>query len=456
MSDPVRLVYAGEILEGFEADAVKRAVGERLKLEGAQLDRLFTGKKVVVRREIERAKAEKMVARFQRHGASFRIEPIKAGASEGTPSQPVPLAPPPETPDVGGDTVADRNNPRTQVLEEVMCEACGQIQYLAERCELCGSPLGRRKAAPEPAEVPEPSAPAPDSGAGAGPASILMPPTPEMLAELERSRLSLAAQPDWNQFESPSFFNLSPRGRMGRVYFGIGTLLGVGALMWLGLGLLLMPYWPVLYAATAVAALVGVWFLRLLVLRLHDLGWRAWWAALVLVPGLNLALVPLLMLLPGQKVFNRFGHPPMASNALIGIAAVLLLAFDTVTIGTLAVDPTHRQEFRFDQWPPIALRDVNLETRSVQAPELPSDEELLTKLVSPSAVKDFKDGYWPAPAHRAFAWSPDGAHAWSGGAEGGTVASERALADCRKLRRPYTQDCRVVHVDNIWTFKSAR
>jgi uncharacterized membrane protein YhaH (DUF805 family) len=289
-----------------------------------------------------------------------------------------------------------------------------------------------------------------------GPASTLLPPTPEMLAELERARQVPAAQPDWNQFESPTLFSLSFRGRMGRVYFTIGSLVGVGALAWLGMGLLLFPYSSVLYLMTGGAALVGLWFLRLMALRLHDLGWRGWWSVLLLMPWVNLVSIPLLALWPGNKVFNRFGHPPMAANALIGVAAVLLLAFDTFTIGSVALEPVHRQEIHLDRWPPIALRDFIADHSAPQVPQLPTDAELMTKLQSPAAAKAFKEGYWQAKPDRAFAWSPDGAHAWAGGMDGETPASERALSECRKLRRPYTQDCRVVHLNNLWTYRAAR
>ena len=54
----VRLVFAGEVLEGFQPDDVKRRFGEAFKLDETRLAALFSGSRTVLKRSLSRAFAE--------------------------------------------------------------------------------------------------------------------------------------------------------------------------------------------------------------------------------------------------------------------------------------------------------------------------------------------------------------------------------------------------------------
>ncbi len=72
------------------------------------------------------------------------------------------------------------------------------------------------------------------------------------------------------------------------------------------------------------------------------------------------------------------------------------------------------------------------------------DDDLVNSL-SPGAASDYTRLYLPAKAHRAFAVSEAGAHAWVTGAATEDLAREAALQRCMQL--PGASPCRLVDVD---------
>ena len=53
--DPrVDLVFEGQVLEGFDADQVKRAIGDFFKLDAMRRERMFLGAPYVVKRDVTR------------------------------------------------------------------------------------------------------------------------------------------------------------------------------------------------------------------------------------------------------------------------------------------------------------------------------------------------------------------------------------------------------------------
>lgn len=94
-SEPLHcLVFYGECLEGHDPMAVRLAVGTALKLEPTGTVRLFSGRRVVMKRGVTAAKAQAHVARFQSLGARLRVEPMwvppRAAALPETASAPRP------------------------------------------------------------------------------------------------------------------------------------------------------------------------------------------------------------------------------------------------------------------------------------------------------------------------------------------------------------------------------
>lgn len=76
MSESFRLVFRGEVLAGQHQAVVKARLGALLKIDGARLDALFTGKAVTLRKAADGATAERFASAFKRAGARLRVVPI--------------------------------------------------------------------------------------------------------------------------------------------------------------------------------------------------------------------------------------------------------------------------------------------------------------------------------------------------------------------------------------------
>jgi tetratricopeptide (TPR) repeat protein len=82
-----RLVFAGEVSPGQDVEAVKDNLAARLKLDSGQVARLFSGKRTVIRKGVDRRKAQKYESAFLRAGAVLKIENLTEDQVE-TPAGP--------------------------------------------------------------------------------------------------------------------------------------------------------------------------------------------------------------------------------------------------------------------------------------------------------------------------------------------------------------------------------
>lgn len=82
---PLQLVFSGECLDGHDPHAVRRVVAGALKLDANRAARLFSGKRVVLRRRLDAAAAQRLIARFAEMGAVLRAEPEKPRPRRGEP-----------------------------------------------------------------------------------------------------------------------------------------------------------------------------------------------------------------------------------------------------------------------------------------------------------------------------------------------------------------------------------
>lgn len=83
----LQLVFRGEVLPGHEPAAVRSAVAGALKLDAARAERLFSGKRVVVRRAVDAAKARRYVALFAVMGAVLHTEPARPRPAPSRPAR---------------------------------------------------------------------------------------------------------------------------------------------------------------------------------------------------------------------------------------------------------------------------------------------------------------------------------------------------------------------------------
>ena len=88
----LQLVFSGECLSGHDPAAVVRAVARALKLDEKNAARLFSGKRVVLKRQLDVAEAHRRIAQFAMLGALLHAEPSRprsvapAAARRPTPS----------------------------------------------------------------------------------------------------------------------------------------------------------------------------------------------------------------------------------------------------------------------------------------------------------------------------------------------------------------------------------
>lgn len=106
-----RVVFHGEIIEGFDADAVAQTAAQHLQLAPAQLEQLFSGRKAVLKKGLSGERGWLFVAELARIGMRAALEPEVEvpAAAERAPEpipDPVPLqVPPPPAFDPGATLV---------------------------------------------------------------------------------------------------------------------------------------------------------------------------------------------------------------------------------------------------------------------------------------------------------------------------------------------------------------
>ncbi len=70
----LRLVFCGECIKGHDPVVVRRAVGAALKLSETRTARLFSGKHIVLKQQVDSVYAARQIARFAAMGAVLRTE----------------------------------------------------------------------------------------------------------------------------------------------------------------------------------------------------------------------------------------------------------------------------------------------------------------------------------------------------------------------------------------------
>lgn len=98
MTAPVRLVFAGEVLDGFDPVEVMARVAHALQVDEARMAHLFSGRRVVLRRGVDAERARRYALQFARMGARLHLEPDDAVAAAEAAPVAVPAPPPPPPP----------------------------------------------------------------------------------------------------------------------------------------------------------------------------------------------------------------------------------------------------------------------------------------------------------------------------------------------------------------------
>ena len=242
--------------------------------------------------------------------------------------------------------------------------------------------------------------------------------------------------------EPAAVFGVGFAGRLARRQYGAAALFGWAAIRWATMALLLHPRPGMVALICLGMAVAMLWTFRLTVLRLHDIGISGWWVLLGLVPYLNTVAGVLLSLVPGSTGDNRYGKVP--DEGSVALRYVVL-------VGVLCISAGFRHGLLMSGVTGGANRDV-VETQVPQsdAPVAPNDDELNAFLKSAGARREFREGYWPARNHKAFASSESGPSGWAADMGTAEAAKAEALARCDKARDAYASECRIVQVDGDW------
>jgi hypothetical protein len=75
MSSQFQIVFSGELLDGFELTTVKANAARRLKAAPEQVDRIFSGKRAVLKKGLAEEVAQRYFAELQRIGMSVKLVP---------------------------------------------------------------------------------------------------------------------------------------------------------------------------------------------------------------------------------------------------------------------------------------------------------------------------------------------------------------------------------------------
>lgn len=93
------VVFYGEIVEGAELDQVKAKVAAMFKADAAKLAQLFSGKRVVIKKNIDQATAKKYQSALQNAGAQCEVKSLAdAAVASPTEAAAAPVAAPAATP----------------------------------------------------------------------------------------------------------------------------------------------------------------------------------------------------------------------------------------------------------------------------------------------------------------------------------------------------------------------
>ncbi len=89
------VAFSGRINTGADIDDVKARVGKMFNADGAKLAQLFSGKRIVIKKNIDQATASKYQIALNRAGAECEVNPVDAAAAE-EPAKPAVVATQPE------------------------------------------------------------------------------------------------------------------------------------------------------------------------------------------------------------------------------------------------------------------------------------------------------------------------------------------------------------------------
>ena len=95
MSDELfDITFSGQIISGQDLDDVKQSIAFMFKADAARIEQMFSGHRVVIKRQLDEATAAKYRGAFEKAGAICEVRPVSQGEGESnvgnqqTPTEP--------------------------------------------------------------------------------------------------------------------------------------------------------------------------------------------------------------------------------------------------------------------------------------------------------------------------------------------------------------------------------
>lgn len=151
MSDSYSVVMTGKVAEGQNPEQVKANVGKLFRIDEQQLNRMFAGKPVAVRKGISREQADKICAALMKAGAEAKVRSVKPRAAQPdaaqqppavkavAPARSAPAEPKAASPKTAAETPksAAAKAAGGDFTPDLECPRCGHEQAFTTQCGLC-------------------------------------------------------------------------------------------------------------------------------------------------------------------------------------------------------------------------------------------------------------------------------------------------------------------------------
>lgn len=342
MTQQYRVVLSGRTLSGGALADIKDNVGREFRLQGEQLERMLSGKPVVVARSATAEAAEKLASRLRSVDLQASIEPLAVAVAPTpiTPSPELPAASPAAPPLPSAVTAAtgdelfaliaprpvaeasaspagvqDGAAPAAVAGGEVVCPKCGAAQPKRTLCRQCGLDMPRYLAAQAAADAQA---------------------REERAAELAARRSTPGGSRPASSAAQAAVIGIGFAGRLGRLDYFAGSL--VSSALWLAFVVLAVYVGKPAFVGFGLFLSV-IYSLRCIALRLHDTGRTGWLALVALVPLLGALMALVLLFIGGDEDENDHGMVPVGGGARVVMALLALAVLSGLTFRGIGQNP---------------------------------------------------------------------------------------------------------------------
>jgi len=146
VAESYSVVFSGEIADGKDEREVREDVARAFKLKSEQVQKLFSGRPVALKRGLDKGQAIKYRNRLARAGALGKIVVSRPKAEAAASAASSAATPAPPSPSSAPASAAARAQPAPAAapqadVQVIDCPRCGHEQAVAQSCERCGTDL---------------------------------------------------------------------------------------------------------------------------------------------------------------------------------------------------------------------------------------------------------------------------------------------------------------------------